>query len=150
MRRDEIQRLKAIHMPYLCICSQTHIRKPMYIADSSRMRKIGWLIYFGGNSNSLFKYQCFRYVLVFDSTYKTNVYTKPLVLFVSVNNHRATCVFGTALLSDETVQSYTWVLNTFMESMSHKYPLSLLIDGDKAMRNSIDELFPNSRHLIYG
>ncbi|KAI9182791.1 hypothetical protein LWI28_028923 [Acer negundo] len=59
---------------------------------------------FWRDSHSLFEYQFFDDVLVFDSTYKINAYAKPLVLFVSVNNHRATCVFGVALLSDVTVQ----------------------------------------------
>ncbi|KAK2655472.1 hypothetical protein Ddye_008524 [Dipteronia dyeriana] len=98
----------------------------------------------------LFKSQCFRDVLVFDSIYKTNAYAKPLVLFVNVNNHRATCVFGVALFSDETVQSYRWVLNTFMESVGHKHPISILIDRDEAMRQAIDDIFPYSRHMICG
>ncbi|KAI9177694.1 hypothetical protein LWI28_018214 [Acer negundo] len=88
---------------------------------------------FWRDSHSLFEYQCFVDVLVFESTYKTNAYAKPLVLFVGVNNHRATCVFGVALLSDETVQSYRWVLSTLMDSMGHKHPISILTDGDEAM-----------------
>ncbi|KAK3225822.1 hypothetical protein Dsin_005684 [Dipteronia sinensis] len=70
---------------------------------------------------------CLVDVLVFDNTYKTNAYAKPLVLFFSVNNHCATCVFRVALSSDETMQSYRWVLNTFMESMEHKQPIYILI-----------------------
>ncbi|KAK3218618.1 hypothetical protein Dsin_012588 [Dipteronia sinensis] len=80
----------------------------------------------------------------------TNAYTKPLVLFVGVNNHRAACVFGVALLSNETVQSYKWVLNTFMESMGQKQPISILTMEMKEMRQAIDEIFLNSRHRICG
>ena len=82
--------------------------------EKDRLANIFWR-----DSHSLFKYQCFYDVLVFESTYKTNAYAKPLVLFVGVNNHRATCVFGVALLLDEIVQSYRWVLNTPMEAMGH-------------------------------
>ncbi|KAK3189177.1 hypothetical protein Dsin_028738 [Dipteronia sinensis] len=103
---------------------------------------------FWRDSHSLFKHQCFGDVLVFDSTYKTNAYIKPLVVFVGVNNHCATCVFGVALLSNETVQSYRWVLNTLMESMGHTHPIYILTDRDKAMRQAIDEIFHNSRHMI--
>ncbi|KAI9200053.1 hypothetical protein LWI28_001946 [Acer negundo] len=88
---------------------------------------------FWRDSHSLFEYQCFGDVLIFDSTYKTNAYVKPFVLFVGVNNHHATCVFRVALLSDETVQSYRWVLNTLMDSIGHKHPIFILTDGDEAM-----------------
>ncbi|KAI9177796.1 hypothetical protein LWI28_019400 [Acer negundo] len=100
------------------------------------------LMYLRSNANSETNFYC--------STYKTNAYAKPLVLFVDVNNHRATCVFGVALLSDETVQSYIWVLNTLMDSMGYKHPISILTDGDEAMRQAIDEIFPNPRHRICG
>ncbi|KAK3226056.1 hypothetical protein Dsin_005918 [Dipteronia sinensis] len=105
---------------------------------------------FWKDSHSLFEYQCFGDVLVFDNTYKTNVYVKPLVLFKGVNNHRATCVLRIALLSDETVQWYRWVLNTLIESTGHKHLIYVLTDRDEAMRQAIDEIFPNSRHKICG
>ncbi|KAK2649176.1 hypothetical protein Ddye_016665 [Dipteronia dyeriana] len=76
----------------------------------------------------------------FNITYKINAYAKPLVLFVGVNNHRTTCVFGVRLLSDETVQSYIWVFNTLMNSMDHKHPISILTDRDEAMRQAIDDI----------
>ena len=112
--------------------------------EKDRLANIFWR-----DSHSLFEYQCFGDV-VFDSTYKTNAYAKPLVLFVGVNNHRATCVFGVALLSDETAQTYRWVLNTLMDSMGHKHPISILTDGDEEMQQAIDEIFPNSWHMICG
>ncbi|KAK3225968.1 hypothetical protein Dsin_005830 [Dipteronia sinensis] len=96
--------------------------------EKDRLDNIFWR-----DLHSLFEYQCFGDVLVFDLTYKTNASAKPLVLFVGVNNHHATCVFGVALLSDETMQLYIWALNTFMESMGHKQPISILTDRDEAM-----------------
>ncbi|KAK2662478.1 hypothetical protein Ddye_001052 [Dipteronia dyeriana] len=50
------------------------------IDEKDRLANIFWR-----DSHSLFEYQCFRDVLVFDNTYKTNAYAKPLVLFVGVN-----------------------------------------------------------------
>ncbi|KAK2638517.1 hypothetical protein Ddye_026312 [Dipteronia dyeriana] len=112
--------------------------------EKDRLANIFW-----GDSHPLFKHRCFGDVLIFNSTYKTNAYAKPLVLFVGVNNHRVTCVFG-VLLSDEIMQSYIWVLNTLIESMGHKHPISILTDGDEAMRQAINEIFTHSRHRIYG
>ncbi|KAK0572064.1 hypothetical protein LWI29_025606 [Acer saccharum] len=96
--------------------------------DDDRLANIFWR-----DSHSLFEYKCFGDVLVFDATYKTNAYGKPLVLFVGVNNHSATCVFGAALLLDETFTSYKWALTKLMDSMGSKHPLSIMTDGDEAM-----------------
>ncbi|KAK0571085.1 hypothetical protein LWI29_010716 [Acer saccharum] len=113
--------------------------------DDDRLANIFWR-----DSNSLFEYKCFGDVLVFDTTYKTNAYGKPLVLFVGVNNHSATCVFGAALLLDETFTSYKWALTKLMDSMGIKHPLSIMTDGDEAMRQVIDEVFPNCQHRVCG
>ncbi|XP_028105181.1 protein FAR-RED IMPAIRED RESPONSE 1-like [Camellia sinensis] len=37
-----------------------------------------------------------------------------------------------------TIETCTWVLETFMEAMGHKAPVSVLTDGDKTMRECMD------------
>ncbi|KAK2646349.1 hypothetical protein Ddye_021544 [Dipteronia dyeriana] len=81
--------------------SETNFYCRFRIDKKDRLANIFWR-----DSHSLFEYQCFGDVLIFDSIYKTNAYAKPLVLFVDVNSHRTTCVFRVELLLDETVQSY--------------------------------------------
>ncbi|KAK3230739.1 hypothetical protein Dsin_002620 [Dipteronia sinensis] len=105
---------------------------------------------FWKDSHSLFEYQCFRYVLFFDSTYKPNSYDKHLVLFVGASNHIVTYVFGAAILFDETFTSYKWALIAIMDSMGNKYPLCILTDKDETMRLAIDDVFPNCIHRICG
>ncbi|KAK3212459.1 hypothetical protein Dsin_017165 [Dipteronia sinensis] len=83
----------------------------------------------------------YRDVLVFDTTYKTNAYGKPVVLFVGANNHSATCVFGAALLLDKTITPYKWAFTKLMDSMGIKHPISIMTDGDEAMQQAIDEVF---------
>ncbi|KAK2664917.1 hypothetical protein Ddye_003491 [Dipteronia dyeriana] len=106
--------------------------------DDDRLANIFWR-----DSHSLFEYKCFEDVLVFDTTYKTNIYGKPLVLFVSANNRSATCVFCAKLLLDETFMSYNWALTKLMDSTSDKHPFSIMMNKDEAMRQAIDEAFPN-------
>ncbi|RVW29113.1 Protein FAR1-related sequence 5 [Vitis vinifera] len=65
---------------------------------------------------------------------RTNAYKKPLVVLVGVNHHHQTVVFGCALLIDESVGTYEWVLETFLDAMMNKKPISVVTDGDKAMR----------------
>nr|XP_011462177.1 PREDICTED: uncharacterized protein LOC105350884 [Fragaria vesca subsp. vesca] len=80
-----------------------------------------------------------------DSTYKTN---KPLVMFVGSNNHRGSIIFGAALISDETEETYTWLLRTFLESMNGKMAKAVLTDSDEAMRKAIETVMPEARHRL--
>ncbi|KAL6142132.1 hypothetical protein ACLB2K_060415 [Fragaria x ananassa] len=87
-------------------------------------------------------------VLVFDSTYKTNIYGRPLAVFVGTNNHRATVIFGCALLVDETEETYNWVLTAFLASMKQKKPVSVITDSDEAMRKALDNVMPEARQRL--
>ncbi|XP_062014143.1 protein FAR1-RELATED SEQUENCE 5-like [Rosa rugosa] len=111
--------------------------------ESNRLANLFWR-----DSTSLLDYSCFGDVLVFDSTYKTNHYEKPLVLFAGSNHHLSTTIFGFALLVDETVETYTWALQMFLESMKGKKPIAVLTDGDEAMRKAIEVVFPYCPHRL--
>ncbi|XP_020417986.1 protein FAR1-RELATED SEQUENCE 5 [Prunus persica] len=113
------------------------------VDEENRLRNLFWR-----DSTSLLDYIAYGDVLIFDSTYKTNVYDKPLVLFVGSNNYRSTVMFGCALLQDETFETYKWLLETFLASMKDKKPISILTDGDEAMRKAIDDVFPMSNHRL--
>ena len=83
-------------------------------------------------------YVCFGDVLAFDTTYRTNANKKkPLVVLGGVNHHHQTMVFGCALLMDESIATYEWVLETFLIAMMNKKLISIVIDGDKAMCKAI-------------
>ena len=103
---------------------------------------------FWADSTSRMDYKCFGDVLTFDTTYRTNVYKKPFVIFAGVNHHNATSIFGCALLSDETVETYVWVLSTFLHAMDNKMPISVITDGDKAMAAAIEIIFPQATHRL--
>ncbi|CAL5360469.1 unnamed protein product [Camellia sinensis] len=103
---------------------------------------------FWADSRSRLDYAAFGDVLVFDTTYKTNAYNKPFVIFVRVNNHFETTIFACNLLVDETIATYTWILQKLLETMDNKRPVSVLIDGDMAMREAIQKVFPNAKHRL--
>ncbi|KAK2661222.1 hypothetical protein Ddye_007755 [Dipteronia dyeriana] len=87
-------------------------------------------------------------VMSFDSTYQTNPYNRPLVIFIGVNNHTKTIVFGFGLLADEIVDTYTLILKTFLEAMHGKSLISVVTDGDKAMSKAIMLVMPNVVHHL--
>lgn len=54
------------------------------------------------------EYIDFGDAVIFDTTYTTNLYDKPLGMFVGSNNHLHCTIFGFALLGDETVDTFKW------------------------------------------
>ncbi|KAL6347547.1 hypothetical protein AAG906_026072 [Vitis piasezkii] len=103
---------------------------------------------FWADSTARMDYACFGDVLAFDTTYRTNAYKKPLVVLVGVNHHHQTVVFGSALLIDESVGTYEWVLETFLIAMMNRKPISVVTDGDKAMRKAIKKVLPHACHRL--
>ncbi|RVW97117.1 Protein FAR1-related sequence 5 [Vitis vinifera] len=79
---------------------------------------------------------------------KTDAYKKPLVVLVDVNHHHQTVVFGCALLIDESVGTYEWVLETFLDAMMNKKPISIVTDRDKAMRKAIKKVLLDTCHRL--
>ncbi|XP_062020833.1 protein FAR1-RELATED SEQUENCE 5-like [Rosa rugosa] len=113
------------------------------VDEDNRLCNLFWR-----DSTALIDYGCFGDVLLFDSTYNTNCYEKPLVLFVGCSNHLSSVVFGCALLMDETIELYTWVLETFLSSMDGKQPKAVLTDGDQAMRSALERVLPGCPHRL--
>ncbi|KAL6131147.1 hypothetical protein ACLB2K_069525 [Fragaria x ananassa] len=125
------------------VATDSHFYCKFSIDEDNRLANMFWR-----DSNCLHDYTSFGDVLVFDSTYKTNPYGKPLVLFVGSNNHLSTTIFGFGLLTDETIESYIWLLETFILSMNNQKPIAILTDGDQAMRRAIEAVLPGCPHRL--
>jgi len=84
----------------------------------------------------------------FDTTYMTNKYNLPFAPFCGVTGHGHTCMFGCAFMSDEKIETFVWIFETFLESMGGKHPRSIITYQDKAMRAAIKQVMPDARHRI--
>ncbi|XP_027067527.1 protein FAR1-RELATED SEQUENCE 4-like [Coffea arabica] len=114
-----------------------------HVDNEGRLARLFW-----ADSKSRVDFSVFGDVLVFDITYKTNKYRKPLVVLAGVNNHLNSTVFGCALLSDERIETYEWVLSTFVEAMKGRKPVAVITDGDSAMRREIKNFLPDACHRL--
>ena len=58
-------------------------------------------------------------VIVFYTTYKVNTCDMPFGIFVGIDNHGKTIIFGYALLRNETTSVFRWLMK--VHSLSYKF-----------------------------
>ncbi|KAL8170442.1 LOW QUALITY PROTEIN: hypothetical protein V2J09_022246 [Rumex salicifolius] len=82
-------------------------------------------------------FENFDDVVCFDTTYHKYKDGRPIALFVGVNHHKQSTIFGAALLYDETTNSFIWLFDTFSRAMGGKLPQTILTDQDAAMAKAL-------------
>ena len=92
-------------------------------------------------------YKIFGDVVSFDTKYITNKYRMPFAPFIGVNNHQS-ILLGCALLADETMSTFVWLIQTWLRAMDGKHPIAILTNQDKAMKATISIVFPNTQHRL--
>ncbi|XP_062233641.1 protein FAR1-RELATED SEQUENCE 5-like [Phragmites australis] len=113
------------------------------VDDEGHLKNVFW-----ADTQSRIDYHAFGDVVVFDSTYRVNRYNLPFVPFIGLNHHHSTVVFGCGIISDESVSSYVWLLEAFLEAMRQHHPLSVITDGDIAMARAIEIVMPKADHRL--
>ncbi|CAL8151977.1 unnamed protein product [Prunus armeniaca] len=103
---------------------------------------------FWADARMMVDYDYFGDVVCFDTTYRKNKEGRPFAMFVGVNNHRQTVVFGAALLYAETADTFIWLFDTFVKAMSGKKPISILTDQDAAMAKVLLSEWPETCHRL--
>jgi zinc finger SWIM domain-containing protein 3 len=101
---------------------------------------------FWADARMIIDYGHFGDAISFDTTYSTNRDARPLGVFLGLNHHRETVVFGATLLFDETIESFVRLFETFLEAMSEKKPITIFTDQDAAMSAAIKEVMPETYH----
>jgi len=84
-----------------------------------------------------------------DATYKTNRYNMVFVPFTGVDHHKCSINFGAGLLAHEDVESYAWLLTSFLEAMGERQPKVLISDQDPALKIAIADVLPQTTHRLY-
>ncbi|XP_052622359.1 protein FAR1-RELATED SEQUENCE 5-like [Lactuca sativa] len=92
-------------------------------------------------------YAEFGDVISFDATFRTNKYRMVFVPFTAINHHKKSITVGSGLLSNERIESYSWLLKAFLKTHG-KEPTLVLTDQDatikQAVENISDDLFTNT------
>ncbi|KAJ0956638.1 putative transcription factor FAR family [Helianthus annuus] len=92
-------------------------------------------------------YAEFGDVISFDATFKTNKYKMVFVPFTGIDNHCRNVTLGAGLLASESIESYKWLLQSFLNSFG-KQPNVVVTDQDPAMKQAIEAVFDKSRHRL--
>ncbi|XWS30442.1 hypothetical protein CRYUN_Cryun24cG0118200 [Craigia yunnanensis] len=98
---------------------------------------------FWADAKMVMDYSDFGDVLCFDTTYRLNKDCRLFSPFIGVNHHKQMVIFGAALLYDETVDSFKWLFQKFLEAMSGKKPKTILMDQDAIVSEAINSVFPD-------
>ncbi|KAL6604000.1 hypothetical protein ACP70R_044361 [Stipagrostis hirtigluma subsp. patula] len=91
------------------------------VDDRGLMRSLFWC-----NSQSQLLYNAFGDAVTFDTTYRTNLYNMPFGIFVGVNNHFQSVIFGGIFFREETIEAFSWAFTTFIRAMGGKLPTVFL------------------------
>ena len=83
-------------------------------------------------------YELYSDTVFMDATYAVNPYRMPLVVFSGVNNEGKNCILGYALVQRETLENYSWLLQTLVSSNKGKAPGVILTDFDPSMAGAIE------------
>ncbi|XP_026405193.1 protein FAR1-RELATED SEQUENCE 5-like isoform X1 [Papaver somniferum] len=103
---------------------------------------------FWADARSIMDYNYFGDVVIFDTTYRTNLHGWPFAPFVGVNHHKQTVLFGGALILDESTESFIWLFETWMKMMSGRQPKTIITDHCATISKAISIVMTETHHRI--
>lgn len=98
------------------------------------------------DANMILDYGYFGDVVSLDTIYCTNHANRPLAMFCGFNHYRGSIIFGAALLYDETIESFKWLFDTFLQAHNNKKLKTIFTDQDQAMARGLAEVMSETRH----
>ena len=91
----------------------------------------------------------FKDVILVDSTYKTNKYKLPLLVFAGINEQAKTFIIGFGLVSSEAAENVNWVFESLFSFLGQK-PRIICTDSCCTLKKVIQDTMPETIHLLCG
>lgn len=113
------------------------------IGEDQRVKNMLWV-----DAKTRHDYIYFCDVVSFDTSYIKNKYRMPLALFIGVNQHYQFMLLGCCLLSDESVTTYSWVMQTWLTAIGGRPPKVVITDKDHNLESSVSQIFQSSKHCF--
>ncbi|XVF62732.1 hypothetical protein PTKIN_Ptkin09bG0031700 [Pterospermum kingtungense] len=109
--------------------------------DNGNCRSVFW-----ADGRSRFSCSQFGDVIIFDTSYRKSNYVVPFATFFGINHHKQPVLLGSALIANESKESFTWLFQTWRRAMSWCHPKSVIADQDMAIQRAIAEVFHGTHH----
>ncbi|KAK3188940.1 hypothetical protein Dsin_028501 [Dipteronia sinensis] len=109
----------------------------------NRLEHIAW-----SYASSVQLYEAFGDAVVFDTSHRLDSYDMLFGIWVGLDNHGTTCLFGCMLLRDENMLSFSWALKTFLRFMNGKAPRTILTDQNMWLKEAIATEMPETKHAV--
>ncbi|KAB8114806.1 hypothetical protein EE612_054433 [Oryza sativa] len=110
-----------------------------YAVQIDRSGCIANFIWVDARARSL--YRRFGDAVVLDLTCRRNRRAVPFAAFTGMNHHRQAIVFGCALMTDESENSFAWLLETWLAFMGGKKPMSFTIGYSRDVEMAAMKVF---------
>ncbi|KAJ8437592.1 hypothetical protein Cgig2_005343 [Carnegiea gigantea] len=115
-----------------------------YTVDGDdKVEMIAWTYH-----DSVLLYSMYGDVVLFETTYESVTYGMTFGVRLGITNNGRTVLFGCVLLQDETPQSFSRVLQTFLTFMNGKYPQTIITDLDPGLEDAIRVELSSTKHGI--
>jgi hypothetical protein len=108
-------------------------------------RKLNHLLWISPSQRDL--YERFHDVVILDTTSNTNRFRMMLCVIAIIDNHFKTRIVASAIIEDETLDTFRWILMTLFEETGI-YPRVIFTDSDPSLISAIKEIYPNTNHLL--
>jgi hypothetical protein len=92
-------------------------------------------------------YERFHDVVILDTTSNTNQFRMMLCVVVIIDNHFKTRIVASAIIEDETLDSFRWILMTLFEETGINSKV-IFTDSDPSLISAIKEIHPDASHLL--
>ncbi|PIA40297.1 hypothetical protein AQUCO_02500175v1 [Aquilegia coerulea] len=132
----------------LTMCKSTKDNDPNFryefkIDAHNRLEHIAW-----SYASSTQLYEDYGDAVVFDTTHRLDAYDMLFGIWVGVDNHGMNCFFGCVLLKDESMDSFSWALKTFLGFMKGKAPKTILTDQNMWLKDAVSIELPITKHAF--
>ncbi|TKY47995.1 FAR1-RELATED SEQUENCE 6 [Spatholobus suberectus] len=117
-----------------------------YVVDVNErgcLRNLFW-----ADAKSRVAYTYFSDVVAIDTACLTGEYQVPLVLFLGINHHKQSILFGCGLLAGDTVESYTWLFRAWLTCILGRPPQIIVTDQCGILQTVVADVFPRSTHCL--
>nr|GEV84305.1 hypothetical protein [Tanacetum cinerariifolium] len=122
---------RKVHVPELCF--------EYYTLPSKELVRLFW-----ADETMKCNYVAFGDVVSFNATFHTNKYGYKFVPFIGINHNQRCVTFGAVSLSDETTESFSWMLEAFLKTHKKQPPFAVTNQDEKLPGKVLGDLAANN------